>query len=1053
MSDIFDDGPSPYEPAGRYGSASSSTDMFGEPTSSYSPSGESGGAELKVEHPPVVYLAVAAVLAVGAGVLYFVNNWKLSIAGYIAAVLVILASGWFQQRNQALRSRSRHYAPLLWTAKATASLIIVGFLAAIGNVTRIAHELATRYTLFCIAALLAISAAGAGLVIDAPPASAQVSAQTASTTEQVSSVYSGFLECVATGRTGLVQVIVDESASLSGPEGTDPTDQRVPALQSSLQSLDAARRNNGINAPIDVMLAGFGVDYEVRTDWTPLSGSTLPGLLQGVRTFADRDTAIDTDYFFALDGANESFADKSDEIVRSGDEAPCQMLFWITDGAYDINWRYNAGLADAYGSTKPYAPEKDLRIAEQAKAAVNEGESLICNPGGTIDSLRADGTSVIAVTLAAPGTTTDYRLVAAASTGSLRADGSKCGTREANGALISAQDPSKLLVSPGAQEISVPWDFSINALDASFTLDVRWPDSLGLNEVTLDDPTGESIGMRAPAAGHADDLKASESKLGPHDVSWTWLSDNWLHIETDVDQATGAGKWQTKFTGRTFSDNDVKPIVSMLALPGYRIDLGPVDELRPGERGSAEVLILGANGKPLGASVHEQLDLTLELQVGDETKSFEFPSTAKSDYTAEFEIPEKFEGDSIVLTAVATPKAEERANIPQTRTFKLDVAPPPGFPTIGKAKADNVTGTGVATINIPIIGSPSSAGEVCVTGGITSRPTDYAKGGVSLGSLPADCIAVPAGTTQDFTVDLNVNERGRGRVEGQFEFEIHSEQSADRVVTRTADFSMRIIPVADATTEWVLRILLILVGILIPLLIMYANKFAGARYVQSESLRRVTIPMVATADRTAPSTDWDDELGEDWLRGEKHAPPASSEFEFGRKIGLNPFTAGKATVAAPGSALVIGSAGTLTGRSAKANEPTGVIDFGLRSSWALRLHDPKFPDGIAIDDPHAMPDSATGELVAFITDREEFDQILDDVDFKATAEYATHDWSADLAPRADEIKETIDLTAPSAAAETTTESWQDFAMDPARGATADTASVPAAEEPDDPFNF
>ncbi len=912
------------------------------------------GQRVQIDRPPVELLVGSGALTVTAVVLRFQSDWRLTALGYAAAVAAILLAARFVQASEELRSTSRRFAPYPWAPRATVLAFAAAFAAALLDIWRLAHEIATRYKLFG-AVVLAGAALAVGSLTAAGPAAALATPGPAQPppTDPAVAVYQDFLTCVSDDRTGLVQVIVDESASL---QDTDPRDERVQALQSTLQTLDVARRNAGGDLALEVLLAGFAVDYTVRRDWLPLDDTSIADLLGAAADYAERDTGLDTDYYLALEGARASFARRADEIIVAGAPPPCQMLFWITDGLYSVEDRTTASRIRRGGDHKTYAPDLDLTRRGAGAAAVALGTELLCADRGTVDQLRADETSVIAVTLAAGGTpAATYALVEAVAT-ARASDGSTCGTLPARGAVISADEPGRLSITPGSHPIRFPYEFTIDDLVSAFTLEVRGSGRSDLFDaplsVSLVDPLGRSVTLTRPGSGS---FAASEATLGTdHQVRWTWYSTQRVFIETDVAQGRGTGTWTLRML------DDARPDVDLLTFPAYDIALAPDTTLRPGETSALEVRVVGDDGQPLGAGVVDRLDLSAVTGPdGDGTPVDLVP--APGGFVGELTLPLDYDRSVLAVTVDLRPRDPDSSLFPRTRTFEIPVASPAGFPVVGRVRVDNIEGTGTTVVDIEIVGDPSAGGCVTVRDvDIDRLPPSYRSGGVRLGEPPDGCLRIEAGTSRHLTVELTVSEPGRGRIRGTADLELHSDDSQRRV-TRTVEFGLSVVPLADRPTEWLMRIVLTVLGVMFPLGVLYTSKIRSARYIGSGRIRMVTVPVVVDSEALAPSPEWT-KLGwrgpttGAWLHEGSREPPRHPSFVFGRRLGLDPFRPGRATVTAPGSLLIVGS-----GDARSAGDDEAVVAFGLRSSWVVRIDEVRWVDEpVEPPRPPVEPDTLLG---------------------------------------------------------------------------------------------
>ena len=931
---------------------------------------DSGGAE--IIDPPLGRLFFAAGLAFVSVVVALLGGFRSSIIGYGAAVVAIILVFSFKTASERLRANERRFRPQPWTGRVETSIVTVSFVTTVVHALRIAWEIARR---------MAVVVFVAGLAVQGFSSSPAV-AQDSSGSVDAAGVYSRFLTCVADGRVGLVQVLVDESGSL---RDTDPLAKRVESLQVSLQSLDVARRNRGTDLEIEVMLSGFGVDWTQRQPWTLLDDRSLPGLLQAAETFKDLNSGLDTDYYNAFEGARSAFAQRADGIVSATGEQPCQILFWVTDGVYDIEDRTRAWQQDVGGTRKAYAPDIDLTERGAGDLAMLAGEDLLCRSGGIADQLRNDETFQIAITLTNDNVaSSEYELVERMVTG--RSSGGNCGQEEVVGAVIGAADPNDFDFSPGGAPLTFPYEFSISDLVTAFTLDVRAQDDpIGSRPVYLLHPSGERLTLEASG----DDLEGQSGELRDSRVVWTWYSDSRLYVEVDVAQGSSAGLWQLILEGNE------RPAIDLVTYAGYSIEFLGAETIRPGEPGNVAVRIVGENGNALGGAVLDELDFTLALvdpATGSELP-FQWSRRPGAELVGAVVLDESSEVTELELKVVARPADPDSTLNPVERQFKFPIASPPGFPSIGEVKAPNLEGTGAVPIEIELIGDPESGGCVeFVSARLTRVPGDSITG---LGAQPevGACLDVPAGETRSIEIIVDVSDQGRGDVSGVVEIRLRSEASS-KVLDRSVDFDFRLIPQIDKTFGTLLALALAMLGVLIPLAVVLFSKVRAAQYVHSAQLQVVQFEVEVSADgvRDRGESDFED-LGEgNYMLGDGEGPPVVDGWEFGRDLGFNPFRAAKATVRSPGAMVVVGS----HGRSLPTETSDGVafVSFGLRGSWALAIDEVEYAGADdRTPDPGEQPVRGTGRMMTFISVREEMETVREELEISAVAAFESHDWT------------------------------------------------------------
>lgn len=197
------------------------------------------------------------------------------------------------------------------------------------------------------------------------------SAAQADGTQNVDKMVESFSKCASREGAADVLVLLDQSASLSGPytdsngqthEATDPDDLRVSAALDLVGQFKAFSDDTGVK--VNLAVAGFDGNFH-KGDWTVISDDSISAIREELRTVGEQDDGRETDYFNALQGASE-------EVGKSGGQ--CRLLVFFTDGEYDVD--------GSYGS-KDYSEAKDWTQVEK------DGQAQLCNPkGGPLNVMR-----------------------------------------------------------------------------------------------------------------------------------------------------------------------------------------------------------------------------------------------------------------------------------------------------------------------------------------------------------------------------------------------------------------------------------------------------------------------------------------------------------------------------------------------------------------------------------------------------------------------------------------------------------------------------------------
>ena len=190
--------------------------------------------------------------------------------------------------------------------------------------------------------------------------------------------------CLSKNSKLAVLMLIDESKSLrelkvgtSTKLGNDPTDSRVPALESVVRVLASAVESSQLiasanNKPLEVAIAiaGFGTGYNERMGFTNLDSKNVETVVSALEDQKERDSDLHTRYHTALDGSLTSFESYSNS------PGVCRLLVWFSDGEHDDD--------NAPGFV---AKERD------------QIEKLLCGSGGVVDKLRLEGVTIVAAGL------------------------------------------------------------------------------------------------------------------------------------------------------------------------------------------------------------------------------------------------------------------------------------------------------------------------------------------------------------------------------------------------------------------------------------------------------------------------------------------------------------------------------------------------------------------------------------------------------------------------------------------------------------------------------
>ena len=395
-------------------------------------------------------------------------------------------------------------------------------------------------------------------------------------------------ECLATRQRVDALYVLDVSGSL---EFNDPDSIRFEALEASVAQLGTLAGSGADGMEVNVAVATFGNGFtpppEVH-DWSRLpGGGSLPEYAAGVRREAAAawqaaGTSQGTDYEAALEGA--------ERVMRSrGSTADaCQMVLWFTDGLF--------ALGDPY-----------------SQSATDQASARMCARGGTLDQLRRDGVSVIALALTGDDIDTqlqepEYRPrrgELAAMALSQRAE-KRCGTSPVPktwrpGIYLSAEDPAVLgaLFSGVAAQASGCVPTSIRT-----TLPARFPVDAGVGRFQVDLSLADSsASLRLQAPGEPPTtVSPGTSQYAGARVRLA-RAGNLASLSVVMNASAPQGEW-------TVSGPPAQPTsISLYRCSDLRLAIAQPDHPLPGgEASSVSAVVIDSTGAPADLTSFRGLD-------------------------------------------------------------------------------------------------------------------------------------------------------------------------------------------------------------------------------------------------------------------------------------------------------------------------------------------------------------------------------------------------------------------------------------------------------------
>jgi hypothetical protein len=761
-------------------------------------------------------------------------------------------------------------------------------------------------------------------------------------------------DCAArTGELSIV-ILVDESGSL---QQTDPDARRVQAIQAALHGLSTSvDRAAGTEHAFDIKVSmlGFGVSTSDVVDWTALNGSTLPGLTEASQQFASLNHEIDTDYAMALLGARDKLA----QLAAPGFSDQCSAILWFTDGQYDIEARKT-------GETKPYAPQISLNGKTSAAALEEAGKTVLCQPGGVVDALRGSGTQILAVALSsdiAPEDQDFLRAVAGdgatTSCGSPRPDGRPTGT------YLSTENVNKLIgeffdlgtTVGGATFVGGPEHLPVCANSTCesgthhFTID---PGISAFNLLALTSAPGIDIELTSPESPTPYNISASTptgvTTLGSAKVQWTWIAADALLLDVKLPAESGPwnGQWGITFIDRGGRNPNAVGDASIYVFG----DLEPFiadSDLRAGEASQIKVGVRHREGTPADTSLFAETSVEMVVVDPADGTSERIPLSepdADGMMTGTWNVPApKFPASVNLSATLRVTTASGQALSPVTRTVARRVLPPSSYPQVHTASVSfgRIEGAGTAQSSIEAEGGPDAAGCIWIEGATTqTSPKDAGDVAVTSSSgaegAPT-CLRVEKGQRVELPLALATQHGANGAANGTITIDLVSDTNPELLRTTVAWNADLAKSLDVAKAEWIFVVLMV-VGVLLPLILMWLLNWFMAVYKQPSSYKYASIPVEIKSSGSIVRTDG---LGPG-LRLETsdfkavNGPRRSRSLSVGSlalssKTSLWPFAAPTGLVVSPGNGV-----GSVPPAQVGATTSTAPIGFGLGGSIVVEV--------------------------------------------------------------------------------------------------------------------
>lgn len=634
--------------------------------------------------------------------------------------------------------------------------------------------------------------------------------------------------CIAGGGEGDVLLLIDTSGSL---QQTDPTNARVSAAKYLVSQLNNFSATN--KTPIDVAVAGFAATYMPQLGWSKL-GSGTASVDSVLDKFDSQNRGGDTDYWTALTGARKALAAQS-----GGAGTHCPMLVVFTDGEYSIEPR--GGVGQVAGDPKPYAPDNPLKTTADVQAALKAGETDLCRPTGLADQIRSDGITTVAVGLSGK-VPPDFGLLRGLSTGT---GGTQCGalTQPSPGAFFEAAGINDLFfafdqfATPGQKPVTQKSGLCAAAMCSrgtqSFVVDASIGRVHGLATSTVD---ATSVVLRAPS-GKMLTLAQGAAKAGSlpgANVTWSWVSPQTLSFDLKrSDDKQWTGQWSISFV----ANNTAGKSRTSLHLFG---DITPAwmnqseTVLRMRQSADLKLGVTRIDGTAINpATLGDKTVLNVDLVTNAGKRSQVAANLTKGAIGS----PQKLNlgkvdpGPAVLrLTLNVTTSAWKSGGKtvpgttlePQVKDYAVIVQPPASYPRLPtRIDLGSTDGSNAVAGKIPLTGS--GCGWLADGAKLTGAPSGLTAAVSSVANAPTKC------TAQSIPMTVRPSSAGNGLLAGTVTVMVRSNDAGAKPVAQQVDYRLEMQRPVDQKVFWPTLVGLTLLGLVIPLALLYAVRFATTK--------------------------------------------------------------------------------------------------------------------------------------------------------------------------------------------------------------------------------
>ncbi len=648
-------------------------------------------------------------------------------------------------------------------------------------------------------------------------------------------------DCVNSKRDLQVYYLIDGSGSL---KQTDPENLRAEVLATSLEQLSP--KDDSLK--VSYAVGTFGTKFRtLKSQWTSITSANVAAEANWFRkTIPTLINEGNTNWEAGLQGAITALAS-----AKAADPGACQVVVWLTDGGIDVGlskttYKYEGiSLGNICGSNPMDGSSGgDALINQLRSAKINVIGVLLRNQAvmqkfqekddGSYDEATSSMSFLLPIVEgngAVSGRNFNY-------SGSTFSCGST-GDAMAAGAELVASDSLQLGLqfarvvarSNNGAPTSVYGDFP-----AKFKIDkgVAFFDALiAAKNWKLKSPSGELIS--SPTSG----IKAS-------------LSAGAYLVRVPIRSAADQGEWSIE--GITHAQADI------FLYSGLQLKVS-VQNIQAGKPVGIRGQVIDKDGKAADLSVYKSSDVRLTTFNASSGVDAAVPlqlNPADGTFTGTFIPPKGMSKATFDVSLELVTQSGTKLS-PLTLQVEARVALPPEYPHIQGSglKLSTLSGVkGEATGTLILEGSNLNDGQVCLSAPIISiDPTPSRIAGFTWTKAGKGCVNVAQNSTVEIEYAVSNAKQSTGLTTGAipavFKANVPGLDPIAQNISLTFDSKMLV----NEAKRWAWLVGLMLLGLLIPLGILYYFGWLNSRIMWGEGIQRVAVPVSISNDGTITRRD------------------------------------------------------------------------------------------------------------------------------------------------------------------------------------------------------